>query len=271
MKSMWKFASSSFSNSLGFGEKPAGTCAFRSLSTAASTSAASFSGEAPAAARRRASSSLLSVSIDTSSVGVKARGLHAADDSSIAPMNAASLHVAGVGTPSMKARRFAAEMINCMCSGSFASKWIVLGSRFGGDQKGTPCDVVAVGGKLCSSCSIRLRKYESNLRRAQPTHSSNVDDLSAMRTSSQPPAMPQQTRGSPRSLSRIAEVLSPARSSAMTHSLPLAKNSSTSRGVVSKLPTNSEWARTRHWSMLCGKLWTAHCGASFSGGSCDAP
>eukprot|EP00965_Chrysotila_dentata_P080362 2651332-Pleurochrysis_carterae.AAC.2 len=31
-----------------------------------------------------------------------------------------------------------------------------------------------------------------------------------------------------------------ARTSAMTHSLPLAKNSSTSRGVVSKLPTNCE-------------------------------
>ena len=85
---------------------------------------------------------------------------------SAAASAAGSRRSAGGAMPSMKARRLAAAMMNCMCSGSFASKARGLGSRLGGVQKGTPWEVVASGGKLWSSCAMRWVKYDSNLRRA---------------------------------------------------------------------------------------------------------
>mmetsp|Transcript_57936 Transcript_57936/g.133097 ORF Transcript_57936/g.133097 Transcript_57936/m.133097 type:complete len:255 (+) Transcript_57936:170-934(+) len=253
--------------------KPAGSSALAESRepTASSIKCCSSAGPAAAAARRRSSSSLLSVSIDASSEGANVGTTHAADVARTRAMDAASRRSAGVGTPSMYARRFAAAMTNCMCSVSAASKMSGFGSRLGGDQKGAPCEVVAFGGKLCSNCSMRFLKYDSNLRRAQPRHSSHEHARPETSTSSQPPLVPQQTRGSPRSLSRIEDADSLALASAAAHAAPFSRKPSTSRGVVSKLPTNSECASTRHWSMLCGKLCTAHCGASFSGGSRDAP
>mmetsp|Transcript_37195 Transcript_37195/g.79251 ORF Transcript_37195/g.79251 Transcript_37195/m.79251 type:complete len:261 (+) Transcript_37195:618-1400(+) len=260
MKSMWKLESSSFSKSLGLTAKSAGRLALTASSfvTALSICVCSSICAAAAAARLRSSSSLLSVSMEASVVGVKDGTLHAAEVARIFAMATLSRQSAGVGTPSMKARRLAAPMTNCMWSGSAASKLSGVGSRLGGDQKGTPCEVVASGGKLCSSWPIRLRKYDSNLRLAQPTHCSKLVQRSEASTSSTPPAMPQQTRGSPRSLSRMEEADSLALASAAGQPAPLSRKSSTSRALVSKLPTNSECARTRHWSMLCGKLCTAH-------------
>ena len=69
-------------------------------------------------------------------------------------LSPAAWQSAGVAMPRVKARRLAAAIPNCMCSGSEASKAIGWGSRLGGDQKGTPCEVVASGGKLKRSCAI---------------------------------------------------------------------------------------------------------------------
>ena len=44
-----------------------------------------------------------------------------------------------------------------------------------------------------------------------------------------------------------------------------------SEGLFSRRPSNSERAKVRQWSMLCGKECTVHMGACFSGGSLDAP
>mmetsp|Transcript_41847 Transcript_41847/g.104009 ORF Transcript_41847/g.104009 Transcript_41847/m.104009 type:complete len:274 (+) Transcript_41847:981-1802(+) len=273
MKSMWKLESSSFSNSFGRTAKPAGSsfAAASSCCTIFSILVASSSCSAAAAALRLASSSLLSVSMVASMAGSKGGTLHLGEEARSEAIALGSRASAGGGMENMKARRLAAAMMKCMCNSSDGSKTTGAGSRLGGDQKGTPCEVVASGGKLWRSCTMRLVKYDSNLRRAHPTQSSHARALSSTITSRQPAAMPQCTRGSPRSLSRIVESDSLAARSAATHSPPLARNSATSDGVASKLPTNSEWARTRHWSMLCGKLCTAHCGASFSGGSREAP
>mmetsp|Transcript_37306 Transcript_37306/g.102978 ORF Transcript_37306/g.102978 Transcript_37306/m.102978 type:complete len:210 (-) Transcript_37306:810-1439(-) len=209
--------------------------------------------------------------MDASIAGVNGATWHFGDDASTAAIAAGSRALGGGTRPYMKARRLAAAIMNCMWSGSAASNLTGAGSRLGGDQKGTPCDVFASDGKLCSNCTTRDVKYDSNFWRAQPTQSSHAAARPSTSTSKQPADMPHVTRGSPRSLSRIVESDSLASLSWLTQSLPLARYSLTSCGVVSKLPTYSECASTRHWSMLCGKLCTAHCGASFSGGSRDAP
>ena len=175
---MWWLVSSSFSNSFAFGAKPPGSDAFAAVSssTAAAIAAACPSGDdcASASAFRRSSSSFTPVSIVRSAVGVNGGTTHSADDASSAATAAASRQSAGGATPRAKARRLAAATTNCMWSGSAASKASGLGSRFGGDQNGTPVCVFMSGGQLCSSCLIRDAKYDSNLRRAQPTHPSQL-------------------------------------------------------------------------------------------------
>jgi hypothetical protein len=49
------------------------------------------------------------------------------------------------------------------------------------------------------------------------------------------------------------------------------RNALASEGLFSRRPSNSERAKVRQWSMLCGKECTVHMGACFSGGSLDAP
>ena len=147
-----------------------------------------------------ASSSLLSVSMLASSAGVKLCTATAPVPAASAAVSAAGSRQSGGGVmPSMKARRLAAPMMNCMCNGSATSKASGLGSlqmrmqrqiwmevdvvhmlmhmhsrgeasihihahRLGGDQKGTPLEVVASGGKLWSNWAMRCVKYLVRVR-----------------------------------------------------------------------------------------------------------
>ena len=90
------------------------------------------------------------------------------------------------------------------------------------------------------------RAHDWYLRLAHPTHWAHVVHGSVISRSRQPPAIPQHTRGSPRSLSSIEEGVSCAAAKLLTKEAPLVRKSRSSRALVSKLPTNSECASTRH-------------------------
>eukprot|EP00966_Prymnesium_polylepis_P151755 3505730-Prymnesium_polylepis.1 len=128
--------------------------------------------------------------MDASIAGVNGATWHFGDDASTAAIAAGSRALGGGTRPYMKARRLAAAIMNCMWSGSAASNLTGAGSRLGGDQKGTPCDVFASDGKLCSNCTTRDVKYDSNFWRAQPTQSSHAAARPSTSTSKQPADMP---------------------------------------------------------------------------------
>eukprot|EP01139_Manchomonas_bermudensis_P024854 Amastigsp_a843731_23.p3 type:complete len:238 gc:universal Amastigsp_a843731_23:694-1407(+) len=237
---MWPFESSSFSKTMAWRRDASAlgmsrmSCAMRSASSAAEWSTCSFS-------------------------FVWILGAFEAWNGATTTSASMARTAAGSWTGSilnMNARRFAAAMMKPMWTGSSGVNSIGDGMRFVPAQNGCPASSFLSGGSRARMVRMRWLKSASNLLRANATHDAKSTCAIELR------------------MSKIDSSMSRFSCGCLAVSMcawPWARNWTASTAALANVVSKSSRASWMQWSIMYGKLWSVHCGVSFSGGSGDEP
>mmetsp|Transcript_102743 Transcript_102743/g.268167 ORF Transcript_102743/g.268167 Transcript_102743/m.268167 type:complete len:434 (+) Transcript_102743:756-2057(+) len=246
MNAMWKFASSSFSNSAGSKGLDACSDSPRDVISTIILRAASSSSWHPSAVVSL-SSTLIFTSLATN--------VPSCTPEAILRTRSFSWHA---GTPRAAAYRFAAAMTNSKCNSSDASNLIAAGGRLGPLQNRVPSLVLWSIGNVCMSCAMESWNLSWNSSTAKRAHMSK----GPLRCSSIL-LMP---------LSRAScDVPVPSCATFFKNAAVSLRYVFTSRGLSTKSCSNRSRDHSMVCSIACGKCFRVHRGIDSSGGSWESP